>query len=990
MTAVERFPLVTWFSDETPHRGALPPRAHLDSDAPAVALDGEWAFRCSPTAVGTPGFEAVGFDDSAWDRVRVPHCWQLEGIPGAPTYSRPAYTNVAYPFPVDPPAVPDENPTGEYRRTFALPPVTSAGRWLVRFEGVDSAFEVFLNGVRLGEAKGSRLTHEFDATGALAAQDSAAGRNVLAVRVHQWSAGSYLEDQDMWWLSGIFRSVALLHRPEGGIDDLFVHSGYDAATRTGRLRVAAPDGAVVRLPELGLELPVNEQVDVPGVEPWSAEVPRLYRGTVSTSSETVRIAVGFRTVSIEDATLLVNGAPLVIRGVNRHEWHPLTGRTLDEATMRADIQLMKRHHVNAVRTSHYPPDARFLDLCDEYGLWILDECDLETHGFERVGWRRNPSAEPQWRDALLDRMQRTLERDKNHPSIIGWSLGNESGRGDSLAAMAAWVRERDPDRFIHYEGDWDCPYTDVYSRMYTDHAATELIGRGEEPRTAVAAHDARRRALPFVLCEYAHAMGNGPGGLAEYEALFERYPRLAGGFVWEWIDHGILQRATSGPRPGAEHFAYGGDFGEELHDGNFIADGLVFPDRTPSPALAELAKTFEPVRIAVTGEGITVRSRLMHAPTDHLGFRWRCEDDGGEVASGVLDVGPLGPGHEKTLPLPSALKATPAPKPGAERWLTVSAVLAVDTPWAVAGHEVAWGQARLDHPAPPPREPSRPPGDAPARPLDGGGWTLGPARFDDSGQLVRLGALDVIGPRLDLWRAPTDNDELAGDDPPAAAWRRLGLHRLRHRTCSAVAEENALSVVAHAMPAGSDVGYEVEYRWRAHDGGVRLDVIGSPIGTGEVPVPRLGIRFAVPSGLDSVSWFGLGPGESYPDSSAAQRTGLFAASVSELQTPYVRPQENGARRGVRRAELSGSVAGRPAGLRMEGGPFILSVRPWTSEDLESAAHATDLVPDPEWLHVNLDAEHHGLGSGACGPVELPQYRLHAQRFALSVLFTAEA
>ncbi|WP_077487706.1 glycoside hydrolase family 2 TIM barrel-domain containing protein [Sinomonas mesophila] len=984
---------MSWFADETPHRGALPPRAHLNSDARAVALDGEWAFRCSPTAAGTPGFETAGFDDSAWDRVRVPHCWQLEGVPGAPAYSRPAYTNVVYPFPVDPPAVPDENPTGEYRRTFALPPVSGAGRWLLRFEGVDSAFEVFLNGVRLGEAKGSRLTHEFDATAGLAAEanaaegDAAEG-NVLAVRVHQWSAGSYLEDQDMWWVSGIFRSVTLLHRPDGGIDDLFVHAGYDAATRTGRLLVEAPDGAVVRVPELGLEVPANEPVEVPGVEAWSADVPRLYRGAVSTPAETVRIAIGFRTVAIEDATLLVNGVPLTIRGVNRHEWHPLTGRTLDEATMRADIELMKRHNVNAVRTSHYPPDARFLDLCDEYGLWVLDECDLETHGFERVGWRRNPSAEPHWRDALLDRMQRTLERDKNHASVIGWSLGNESGRGENLAAMAVWVRERDPDRFIHYEGDWDSPYTDVYSRMYADHAETELIGRGEEPRTDSVAHDAHRRALPFVLCEYAHAMGNGPGGLAEYEALFERYPRLAGGFVWEWIDHCIPQRAASGPHEGAEFFAYGGDFGEELHDANFIADGLVFPDRTPSPSLAELAKTYEPVRIGVGEEGIAVQSRLAHGTTEHLAFRWRCEDDGAEVASGEFALGPLAPGHGTTLPLPAEVRGAASPEPGVERWLTVRAVLAADTPWAAAGHELAWGQGRLDRPVPPAREPARPAGDAPARPRDDGGWDLGPARFDASGRLVRLGGLDVLGPRLDLWRAPTDNDELAWTDPPGPAWRRLGLHRLRHRTVSAVAEENALSVVAHAMPAGSDVGYEVEYRWRAHDGGVRLNVVGSPIGTWDVPVPRLGVRLAVPAGLTQVSWLGLGPGESYPDSAAAQRVGLYSATVAELQTPYVRPQENGARRGVRRAELAGSVAGETAWLRMEGGPFILSVRPWTSEDLDAAAHPTDLERDPTWLHVNLDAEHHGVGSGACGPVELPPYRLHAQRFALSVLFTA--
>lgn len=967
-----------WFASTEPHHGALRPRASLDTDAVRLPLDGEWAFRFAPTASGGEGFEAADLDDAGWDRVQVPHCWQLEGVPGSPRYSAPAYTNVTYPFPLDPPDVPDENPTGEYRRGFDLPSAPAGGRWLVRFEGVDSAFELYVNGRRIGDATGSRLTHEFDVTGSL----RPAG-NVLAVRVHQWSAGSYLEDQDMWWLSGIFRPVTLLHRPAGGVDDLFVHAGFDAATREGRLLIEGPPGAVVRLPELGIEAPVNEPLAVPAVEPWSDEAPRLYRGTVSTEVETARIAVGFRTVAIEDATLTVNGAPLKLRGVNRHEWHPRTGRTLDLGTMRADIELMKRHNVNAVRTSHYPPDARFLALCDEYGLWVLDECDLETHGFEKASWRGNPSAEPAWREALLDRMARTVERDKNHPSVIGWSLGNESGKGANLEAMAEWTRDRDPDRFIHYEGDRDSTYVDVYSRMYPDHAETELIGRGEEPPTDNPAADARRRALPFVLCEYGHAMGTGPGGLAEYAALFEAYPRIAGGFVWEWIDHGIAQRARSGPGAGHEFFAYGGDFGEDVHDGNFVADGLLFPDRRPSSGLAELAVAYAPLSIEPGQGSVRIRSRLAHRDTSHLEFRWRIEDDGDHVASGSLAVQPLLPGERGEVPLPE-VTATPGAEPGRERWLTVSAHLVAPARWAEAGHEVAWGQTRLDLAAEPPRGPSRPAGDARCEPRPEGGWQLGAGRFDAAGRLVELAGLAVWGPRLDLWRAPTDNDELARGTPPAAAWRALGLDRLRHRTVSVAEEDRALSVVSHVMPAGSDVGYEVEYRWHTHDGALRLEVVGSPLGAWHVPVPRLGVRMAVPAVLDRVEWLGLGPGESYPDAQASVRRGRFTASVAQLQAPCVRPQENGARREVRWAELRGGGAA----LAVSGGPFILTARRWTSEALDAATHPTDLVPDPDWLWVNLDAEHQGLGSGACGPVELPAHRLDARRFRLSLAFRA--
>ena len=944
-------------SSLAPSAGCLAPRARLHSDAPVLSLDGEWAFRLVPGLRDvTDGFQSAGFDDRGWDRLAVPSCWQMAGLPDTHPYGAPAYTNVIFPFPVDPPHVPLDNPTGEYRRTVDLPAAwVGAGRVLVRFDGVDSAFTMWCNGTQVGGAHGSRLVHELDVTDLVRA-----GENTIAVRVHQWSAASYLEDQDMWWVSGIFRPVNVLLRPAGGLDDAFVHAGYDHRTGTGTLVVDTAAGALLTVAELGLL-----DVDPAGphtvaVEPWSAEGPRLYDATLRTGAETVTLRIGFRTVSIVDAQLLVNGAPVLFRGVNRHEWHPETGRTLDEATILADVLGMKRHNINAVRTSHYPPDPRFLDLCDRYGLWVIDECDLETHGFEKVGWHRNPSDDARWRPAYLDRMQRTVERDKNHASVIGWSLGNESGVGENLAATAAWTKDRDPSRFVHYEGDWDSAHVDLYSRMYADHAETELIGLGTEAPTTDPALDAHRRSLPFVLCEYAHAMGNGPGGLLEYQRLFEAHPRLAGGFVWEWIDHCVPVRNADGQVfPG-----YGGDLGEVVHDGNFIADGLVFPDRTPSPGLVELKKVVEPVRITVTTDEITVANRYAELSTEHLRFLWSLTSDGVELGTGELEVPRVGPWSDGTVAIPAGL-----PRGDGERWLTVRAVLATDTSWADAGHEIGWGQGLLG--AADAAGPTYGAAPAPA----GDGWTLGPARFDAGGTLVQLGGIEVVGPRLDLWRATTDNDERGHSHPPAPRWRELGLDRLQHRVISITATEEALVVRSHVLPAGTDVGYCSVLTWRAADRGVRLELDAHPLGTWTVPVPRLGLRMGLPTSFDRLTWFGLGPGEAYSDTRTAQRVGRFSLGVAELQTPYVRPQENGNRRHVRWAEVE-RAGGAP--LRISGpGTVDVTLRPWTTEVLDAAAHRTDLVADPDWHWLNLDVAQHGIGTGACGPVELPPYTLHA-------------
>ncbi|MER7581157.1 glycoside hydrolase family 2 TIM barrel-domain containing protein [Kitasatospora sp. NPDC097691] len=1008
-----------YFEDFASGRGGLAPRAVLDSDAPRIDLNGQWAFRFSPTLHGEPdGFQDPEFDDGSWDALPVPSHWQLRG------YGRPIYLNVSYPIPLDPPFVPDENETGDYRRVFDLPESWDGMPAVVRFGGVDSCARVWLNGTELGVTYGSRLTTEFDATTLLRP-----GRNVLAVRVHQFSAGTYLEDQDTWRLSGIFRDVALLARPVGGIRDVFVHADYDAATGAGRLRVdvdADADAPVrISVPALGVrDQPAGSELRLPAVRPWSAEDPHLYEARLATDSERVRIRIGFRSIAVdENGVLRVNGRRVVLRGVNRHEFDPDHGRTLSVDTMRRDVELMKRHNINAVRTSHYPPHPAFLDLCDELGLYVTLECDLETHGFEYADpqpWQRNPSDDPRWRDAYLDRIERTVERDKNHPGIVLWSLGNEAGDGENLRAMADRVRRRDPSRPIHYEGDRLAEYTDVLGQMYRPPAAVARIGRGQllpgeihypaRPGSGDPADDPRNR-MPFFLTEFGHAMGNGPGGLAEYARLFDEYPRVQGGWVWEWMDQGLRTHDAEG----REFFGYGGDFGEDLHDGNFICDGLVFPDRTPSPGLLEYAKVIAPVRIGPgpTADTLTIENHYEVLGLSHLRFTWSLECEGTELARGELPTPQLAAGEHGRLPLPAFdLPSGPDGEGDGECWLTVRAELAEATAWAPEGHVVAWGQL----PLPTTDRGSgrrRPDGPPVAAGVTDRHLVLGPGRFDPTtGRLLTLGRLPLRGPWLNLWRAPTDNDHGGWCQQDAAYWKDRGLDRLRHRTVSVDPGPGGLTVVVRSAAAAVACGYLTTYRWTSDGTGLRLQVHAEPVGhwpeytirsTDSVvdselppqeqqellrrnaapPLARIGLAWELPADWSLTEWFGAGPGEAYPDSRHAVRVGRFHATVDQLQTPYVRPQENGNRMDVRWAEIGdGSAAVRVRGEEL----FHFSARRWTDRELAAARHRTEPAPGPV-VHLHTDHAVQGLGSAACGPGVLPQHRLEVGTADFTLLLT---
>jgi len=952
-----------YYEQFNPTTGIRHPRAWFISDAPRLSLNGAWKFRYSTRADLPQDFAAAPFDDSAWGSIPVPSHWQLNG------HGTPAYTNTKYPFPVDPPHLPDENPTGDYRRTFDVPDGWDGACIVLRFEGVDSCAKVWLNGTELGVIAGSRLPSEFDVSDVVHRD----APNTLAVRVHQWSSGTYLEDQDMWWLSGIFRDVSLLSRPAGGIDDYTVTASFDHATSGGTLRIEADVDARVVVPELGIDATTGNEIVIDHVEAWSAERPRLYRGTLATDSESIAIAIGFRTVAIVDGVLTVNGTRVMFRGVNRHEFDPDTGRTVSEDLMRRDIVMMKRHNINAVRTSHYPPHPRFLELCDEYGLWVIDECDFETHGFFPVKWRPisvNPTDDPRWRSTLVERMTRMVERDKNRPSVIIWSLGNECGPGRNLGAMAAWAKQRDSTRVLHYERDWSCQYVDIYSRMYATHAEVDALGRRAEEPLDDPVLDARRRQMPFILCEYAHAMGNGPGGMWEYQELFEKYPRCQGGFVWEWIDHALNAHLPDG----TPYSAYGGDFGEELHDGNFVADGLVFANRTPSPGLGEYKKVIEPVRMTVNGSHVLIKNVYDHIDTSHLDIVWTLEERGHVLASGGLGSLDLQPGSTGTLPLP------PMPTTKAETWLTVRAVLRESTSWATAGHEVAWTQSQTRLPSPTARYS---PSDTPHRRAHE--IRLGGATFDGlTGRLTELGGLPLDGPRLDVWRAPIDNDRSFSWDPRESAWRQLGLDRVQHRTESIDLDDAGLVVRTRVAPAGTELALKTTYSWRSEGPQLRLAVSVEPVGPWALALPRLGLRMGLPGQFGLVEWYGLGPDESYADSRRASRVGRFNATIEELQTPYVFPQENGNRMATRTLQIR---TPQGDGLRVDGDiPFAFTARRWTTESVDLARHSVDLR-NSERVWLNLDHAQNGLGSGSCGPGVLPEYQLEPATIDFGLTFS---
>ncbi|MCE5322797.1 DUF4981 domain-containing protein [bacterium] len=1009
-----------WENPELIHRSRLPARANIfpypDRTSAAagdrekspwfVLLNDKWKFNYSHNPQSAPAdFFAEGFDAASWDEISVPGNWQMQG------YGHPHYTNVMYPFPVDPPHVPTDNPTGSCLRNFDIPHEWSDMEIFLWFEGVDSAFYVWVNGVEVGFSKGSRIPAEFDIT-----EHVRTGKNTIAVRVVQWSDGSYCEDQDMWWLSGIFRDVYLTAVPKTHIWDISVRTTFDNDYRDAILSLTCDVKNYSNESAGGFSLDatllddtnrevaacserlsvgkngntrIHSDMSVTKPSKWSAETPYLYTllVTLKDSSgnvvEVTPVNVGFRQVEIKSGIFCINGAPIKIKGVNRHEFHTDRGRAVPIEAMIEDILLMRRHNINAVRTSHYPDDPRWYDLCDYYGIYLIDECDLETHGFVYMPeWRGNVADNPEWKSACVDRMVRMIERDKNHPSVIMWSLGNESNLGCNHKAMASKARELDPARPIHYEGDYKLELADVYSRMYAHLDDVIKIGKGEYEIEG-AHHD--YKAMPFIQCEYAHAMGNGPGGLKEYWDAFYAYPRLMGGFIWEWCDHGIRRHTDDG----IEYFAYGGDFGDQPNDGNFVCDGLVFPDRRPSPGLIEYKKVIEPVRVdPVDPESGRFRITNLYdfSSLDHLALTWSVECDGRPVQNGKAEIPHVEPHESADIAL-----NYDTPKSG-ECCLTMSFALAYDEIWAECGHEVAWAQFRL------PVSAKR---GFKSRTISSTA-TLG---LHESDTLIKVTGSDFeitfdrihaiisdwrhngkkllnSGPRLNFWRAPIDNDKIWVD-----SWHNAGLHLLQHRVKSVEISQPEPGIVRiHAgvriAPPVYDRAFECEYTYTINgDGEIIIDIHGKPIGDWPDTLPKIGLQMTIPSDMDQVTWFGRGPGECYVDTKQAGRFGLHSMSVDDLYTPYVFPQENGSRTDVSWVTLTNT---RSEGLTAIGDPTLdFSAHYFTTADIDNARHTYELVPRDE-ITLNLDYRHNGIGSASCGPGPWEQYLLRPCEFSLSI------
>jgi beta-galactosidase/beta-glucuronidase len=1014
------------------------------------SLNGEWKFYWATNPASAPdGFYAEDFDASGWDTISVPGNWQLQG------YDKPIYVNWGYAFPQDgrprkypeiarneplPPIPEDDNPTGCYRRTFAVPQGWAGRQVFLVFEGVDAAFHVWVNGQEVGYSQDSHLPAEFDIT-----RHVHPGQNTLAVRVYRYCDGSYLEDQDFWRLSGIYRDVYLLATPRVHIRDFFVRTALDEAYRdvTMTVEVEVRNYSDRDATQHSLELTLYDEGKRPVVshsmtgiavkagdgttveieqavanpKKWSAEHPNLYTLLIALKDATGNILevegcnVGFRQLEIENAQLHVNGVPVLFRGVNRHEHDPDTGHTVTVESMIEDIKLMKRFNINAVRTCHYPDDPRWYDLCDRFGLYVMDEANLETHGtLDKL------ARDPAWQPAFLERAMRMVERDKNHPSVIMWSLGNESGYGPSHDAMADWIRQRDPTRPVHYEGatGWGARYTDRQYQGPEDAPAVDIVSV-MYPTIERIVELARMpgETRPLIMCEYAHAMGNSCGNLREYWDAVEAHERLQGGFVWDWVDQGIRQTS----KEGEEWFTYGGDFGDDPNDGPFCINGLVWPDRRVKPALWEYKKIVQPVKVEaidlLAGQ-IKITNAHHFSHLSELVIAWKLAADGEVLQSGTLARLDMAPGESRNVRVPFTQPVLPAPavpipetepEAGTEYWLTLSFRLAGDTLWAEKGHEVAWEQFQV--PFAVPQAPVLGLADMPGLALEESGectTVRGPGFslvFDKRSGTIsswQYQGREMIrqGPLLNVWRAPTDNDaSIWGDQTAALRWREAGLDRLHHQIGGIQVRQitpQVVQITAQSLVCAPDRadGFDCEIVYAVYGSGDV--VIETHILPGEKlpPLPRVGLGMQLPGGYETFTWYGRGPHETYADRKEGAQVGVYSGTLDEQYVPYIVPQENGNKTDVRWGALTDRDG---VGLLAVGMPFLeVSAHHFSPEDLTEARHTYELKRR-DYIVLNLDYKQSGLGGASCGPGTLPaylieprpvQFRLRLRPFSMKV------
>ncbi|OTB10414.1 glycoside hydrolase family 2 protein [Daldinia sp. EC12] len=1005
-----------WSNLQVIHRNTLPPRSHFhlyDTEQHAILrevnhsraalLSGTWGFELSPSPFkGSRDFYERHSDHTEWKLINVPGMWQLQGFGKGPQY-----TNIHFPFPVNPPHVPyDDNECGRYIKRFIVPDRLKDGRqWRLRFEGVDSAFTVWLNENEIGYSQGSRNPSEFDVSPFLDLD----GENTLCVEVYQRCDGSYIEDQDQWWLSGIFRDVWLHSFPAIHIEDFHIQTELDDDYKDAFVTIEptlntygeginiklldADNDTIVSDYYIGSNLQPTLSYRIRNPEKWTAETPYLYTLVLSVGSTYVSQKVGFRRTELIDGVFCVNGNPIKLRGVNRHEHNAVSGRTVPYESMRYDLLHMKSFNINAIRTSHYPNDPRLYDLADEFGLWVLDEADLECHGFGEVGGdpASFTSNNPEWKEAYVDRAVQMVARDKNHPCIIMWSLGNEAFYGSNHQAMYDAIKKIDKTRLIHYEGDQEAQTADIFSRMYSP--IDEVIKYGEE----------KDWKKPLVLCEFAHAMGNGPGAIQEYIEAFYKYPRLMGGFVWEWANHGLLTKTKDGEK----YFGYGGDFQpDEPHDGNFVMDGLCNSSHFPGPGLSEYSKAIEPVQVlSVEGNKVTIVNRYDFLTLDHLYCYCDLVSDRQEMFGNQVLIPPGVKPHEKATLI---LDGLPRIARSGETWLSFDFKAHSGNRWVPVGRTVARGELPLTPPPPLALLKSL---SAPDRPrvqrkddmlyvTIRSGSTFG---FDtSSGTLSSLTHtsnphhnLITVPVTLDFYRALTDNDR---GGPHGKEWLERRVHQTRHHFSQITTTETESScvVVVKGRVAPPVLAWAVEttttYTLTSEHCSIRVQA--KPTGA---LLPSTFARFGLTFGLRDiriVEWFGRGPDESYADKKRSQQMNTWGWHADTLFHHYEFPQDNGNRTDVRWVELRtrwGSESEYPDRLLRarfgdhQGASF--SVMPYSTRDIDECKHPYELKEKKRDDHiVRLDWYHHGLGTGSCGPATLPEYQLRTdQEFDVELL-----
>ena len=1000
------------------------------------SLNGTWKFHYAPNIAGAPqGFWQGAAAPAGWSDIKVPSNWELQG------FGIPIYTNSKYPFsPVRPPLAPvEDNPVGSYFRTFTVPAEWAGRQVTLHFGGVTSAFFVWVNGERVGYSEDMALPAEFDITKYLKP-----GENTLAVQVLRWPDGSYLEDQDHWRLSGVHRDIYLVARPRVQLYDVFARPSLDDAFVNGTLEIrpeieqfaAEVQGAGARAggaqsldgwrveaqlydaerrPVLDSaavldvrrivrqSYPIHGTVpfalmtlQVPNVRLWSNETPYLYRLVLTLKDasgatvEAIGTNVGFREVKVADGKLWVNGKQVIVRGVNRHDHDQYNGKALSVEVMKKDIELMQKYNLNSVRTSHYPNPEEFYDLCDQYGMYVMDEADLETHALG--GWFSNQQA---WANAFQERGLRMAERDKNHPSVIIWSLGNESGTGPNHAAMAGYIRDFDPTRPIHYAGAaggrgdnvFDFAYADFVSRMYPSLEGTvQLATQPGETR-------------PFVLIEYAHSMGNSTGNLQEYWDLVHSYPRIMGGYIWDWKDQGIVKKTADGDW----FWAYGGDWGPPgtPSDANFMINGIVWPDQTPKPALNEVKKVYR--YVFTSPEDLAagrIRLRNGYSFTDLSAFRldWKIMADGVRVDSGTVANLSGAPGTETTVQLGYRL---PEPKPGVEYFLNLSLKYRQANRLLPAGHEAVSDQFLL-----PVKRETTPidPASLPRLTLqqtDAAATVTGrdfTARFDlRAGTLASLqsGGTELIrkGPQLNLWRAATDNDW--GNNLPrrAAVWKNIGPRtKLTATKVSELSPQAVRVQFDHTVndTAGKQVASYTTTYTVLGSGDIIVENAFDKASKDLPELLRFGMNLELPRTFDRITWYGRGPFENYWDRKTAADVGLYSGSVADQYVAYVRPQENGYKTDVRWVTLTNRAG---VGLLAVGMPDLsMSALHNPLEDFDDPKagyvardeavnrHINDIKPR-DLVSLNLDYRQMGVGgNNSWGMMTIDKYRLLDQGY----------